>query len=65
MLKPFLLDELVSRVGAVLRRRGRAPSATQVGDLVIDLSAGTASRAGSVLDLTATELKVLAYLVAR
>lgn len=65
VLKPFLLDELVSRVGAVLRRRGRAPSATQVGDLVIDLSAGTASRAGSVLDLTATELQVLAYLVAQ
>ncbi|KAA0022464.1 response regulator transcription factor [Antrihabitans cavernicola] len=65
VVKPFLLDELVSRVGAVLRRRGRSPSATQVGDLVVDRAAGTASRAGAVLDLTATELKVLAFLVAQ
>ena len=62
VVKPFQLAELVSRVGAVLRRRGVAPTAIQVGDLVLDPDAGTASRAGVVLDLTATELRLLTYL---
>ncbi|HVL82809.1 MAG TPA: response regulator transcription factor [Pseudonocardia sp.] len=62
VVKPFLLAELVSRVGAVLRRRGRLASAAQFGDLVIDVAAGTAARAGAVLDLTATELRLLTYL---
>ncbi len=62
LVKPFELAELVSRVGAVLRRRGRMPSAVQLGDLVLDVEAGTVSRAGAVLDLTGTELRVLGYL---
>lgn len=63
VVKPFLLAELVSRVGALLRRRGRVPTTVQVGDLVLDADAGTASRAGAALDLTATELRVLEFLV--
>jgi two-component system, OmpR family, response regulator len=63
VVKPFLLAELVSRVRAVLRRRGRVPTAVTVGDLVVDDEAGTATRAGTVLDLTATELRLLRYLV--
>jgi DNA-binding response OmpR family regulator len=39
------------------------PSAIQVGDLVLDVEAGVVSRAGAVLDLTGTELKLLSYLV--
>lgn len=64
VVKPFLLAELVSRVGAVLRRRGHGGSAVQVGDLVVDADAGIASRAGRMLDLTATELRLLAHLAA-
>ncbi|WP_375488188.1 response regulator transcription factor [uncultured Mycobacterium sp.] len=63
VVKPFDVAELVSRVGAVLRRRGRVPSAMQVGDLVLDVEAGVVSRAGAVLDLTGTEFKLLTYLV--
>lgn len=63
VVKPFDVAELVSRVGAVLRRRGRVPSAMQVGDLVIDVEAAVVSRSGAVLDLTATEFKLLRYLV--
>ncbi|KLO33662.1 response regulator transcription factor [Mycobacterium haemophilum] len=63
VVKPFDVAELVSRVGAVLRRRGRVPSAIQVGDLVLDVEAGVVSRAGAVLDLTGTEFKLLRYLV--
>lgn len=62
VVKPFQLAELVSRVGAVLRRRGVVASAMQLGDLVVDPDAGTTSRAGTVLDLTATELRLLTYL---
>jgi len=63
VVKPFLLAELVSRVRAVLRRRGRVPTAMTVGDLVVDDEAGTATRGGAVLELTATELRLLRYLV--
>lgn len=63
VVKPFELAELISRVGAVLRRRGRLPSVIQCGDLVLDLDAGVAARAGSPLELTGTELRLLGYLV--
>lgn len=62
VVKPFLLEELASRVRAVLRRRGRTPTALVVGDLVIDEEAGVATRAGAPLKLTATELRLLRYL---
>ncbi len=65
VVKPFELAELVARVGALLRRRGRLPSAVQLGDLVLDVEAGAVSRAGHRLELTATELRLLAYLVAQ
>jgi DNA-binding response OmpR family regulator len=61
--KPFELAELVSRVGAVLRRRGRLPAAVQFGDLMLDVDAGVASRGEHQLGLTATELRLLVYLV--
>lgn len=62
LVKPFELAELLSRVAAVLRRKGRVSSAVQLGDLVLDVGASTASRGGTVLDLTATEFRVLSYL---
>lgn len=63
VVKPFELAELLSRVGAVLRRRGRLPSVVQFGDLMLDADAGVASRDGRPLELTATELRLLVYLV--
>lgn len=63
VVKPFELAELVSRVGAVLRRRGRLPAVVQIGDVILDVEAGVAARNGHRLDLTATELKLLQYLV--
>ncbi|WP_224390961.1 response regulator transcription factor [Pseudonocardia sp. ICBG1293] len=62
VLKPFALDELVARVASVLRRRGRLPSAVQVGDLLLDPDAAVASRGGRSLELSATELRLLTYL---
>lgn len=63
VIKPFELSELVSRVGAVLRRRGRLPATIQIGDLLVDRGAGVAARAGTRLDLTATELRLLDFLL--
>ncbi|ORW07061.1 response regulator transcription factor [Mycolicibacter longobardus] len=63
VVKPFELAELVSRVGVVMRRRGRLPAAVQFGDLMVDVDAGMASRSGAPLGLTDTELRVLVYLV--
>jgi len=63
VIKPFVVEELLARVRAVLRRSGRGESALQVADLVVDEEAGAAHRDGRPLDLTATELRLLAYLV--
>ena len=64
ILKPFVLAELVARVTAVLRRTGRLVSSTlQVGDLIVNDDAATATRAGVLLELTATERRLLSYLV--
>jgi two-component system OmpR family response regulator len=60
--KPFVMAELVARMTAILRRRGRAPSVVQVGDLLVDLGAGAVVRAGAPVVLTGTELRLLAFL---
>jgi len=62
VVKPFAMAELVARITAVLRRRGRVPSVIEVGDLVLDPEAATVRRGGVVLDLTATEFRLLRFL---
>lgn len=64
LAKPFVTEELLARVKAVLRRLGAIGSTVQVGDLVIDEDAGYAARGGEPLGLTATEFRLLAYLAA-
>ena len=63
LVKPFALEELLARVRAVLRRTGRLGAAIAAGDVVVDEEAGLATRAGSSLDVTPTELRLLGYLV--
>jgi two-component system response regulator MprA len=62
--KPFDIDELVARMRAVLRRRGK-PSLDRLGygDVVLDLGRREASRDARALALTATEFDVLAHLL--
>lgn len=62
--KPFSPRELVLRVRAVLRRAGPAPArgVLRDGDLVIDLAAREARRAGRALALTGREFDLLAFL---
>jgi len=63
LVKPFALEELLARIRAVLRRTGRLRAAIEAGEIVVDEQAGLASRGGSPLELTPTELRLLAYLV--
>jgi DNA-binding response OmpR family regulator len=65
--KPFNPRELLARMRAVLRRaRPKAPSdRIEVGDLVVDVPAHRASRAGQELALTSFEFRVLVVLARR
>jgi two-component system, OmpR family, alkaline phosphatase synthesis response regulator PhoP len=65
--KPFGLAELLARVKAVLRRDGlvrkNVDAVVHAGDLLIDSGTRQVTRAGVVVDLTATEFDVLWCLV--
>lgn len=62
--KPFATAELLARIKAVLRRLGAIGSTVEVADLVVDEDSGYAARGEVRLPLTATELRLLAYLAA-
>lgn len=61
LTKPFVFDELLARVRALLRRaeRARQPATLQVGDLQLDLRSRAVTRAGARLDLTPKEYAIL------
>ena len=63
--KPFSLDEVLLRVGAVLRRsRQAAPSSRlRVADLELDDDAHEVRRAGDVVVLTPLEFRLLRFLM--
>jgi DNA-binding response OmpR family regulator len=61
LTKPFEIDELVARIGAVLRRVKPA-TVIRVGDLEIDADAVTVRRGGSLIELTAREFDLLLVL---
>jgi two-component system, OmpR family, response regulator len=64
--KPFSLEELLARVRNVLRRSGRAEAASSrltFEDLELDEDTREVSRAGEPVDLTATEYRLLRYLM--
>ena len=65
VVKPFLIEELVARVAAVLRRSGNAtPSAVLTyADLALDEDAHRVTRDGHVVRLSPTEYKLLRYLL--
>jgi two-component system OmpR family response regulator len=63
LVKPFALEELMARVRAVLRRRGAIPQVLEVEQVIVDEQHGFATRAGRELGLTATELRLLAFLM--
>ena len=65
--KPFSLEELVARIRTILRRTGAAaPESGRLTfeDLELDEDAMEVRRAGELVDLTATEYRLLRYLMA-
>lgn len=57
--KPFRPRELVSRIKSVLRRYGKAQSTLELGDVKIDTSGGTVTKAGREVFLSALEYRLL------
>jgi two-component system, OmpR family, response regulator MprA len=62
LAKPFALEELVARIGALLRRARSdtdAPQTRRFADLVVDVPAASVHRGGAELELTRTEFDLL------
>lgn len=63
LVKPYVLDELLARIRALLRRSGRATSlVSQVGELVVDESGHRATFRREAIDLGPTDFALLAVL---
>ena len=66
VVKPFEFEELLARIKVFLRRTDSSETIKddliQVGDLIINISKKTVSRAGEHIDLTAKEYLLLEFL---
>ena len=66
LTKPFSFRVLLARLRAISRRAAQPRKATlQTHDLVLDPASHEVSRAGKILSLTATEYRVLEFLMRR
>src|ERR1700719_2336811 len=64
--KPFSLEELIARIRTILRRSGlREPDSSRLlfSDLELDEDTHEVSRGGRPIELTATEFRLLRYLM--
>jgi two-component system OmpR family response regulator len=64
--KPFSLEELVARIRTILRRSGLSEETSSklvFGDLELDEDTHEVARAGREIELTATEFRLLRYLM--
>ncbi len=66
LAKPFVMDELIARIRALIRRaKGHASSDIVCGPITLDASAGKVSVNGQPVALTAQEYRTLSYLMHR
>jgi DNA-binding response OmpR family regulator len=65
LVKPFVKDQLLARIRALLRRRphGERARTMRVGDLVLDDRAHEVRRGDRLIDLTAREYELLHFLM--
>jgi two-component system OmpR family response regulator len=62
--KPFLPDEVILRLHALIRRaHGQAAAILRAGPVALDTATGLASLDGAALDLTGFETRILVYLM--
>lgn len=63
LIKPFDFDELLARIRSMTRKyTPHASSIITIGELELDISSHTASRAGKTIDLSAKEYAILEYM---
>ncbi len=63
LTKPFLFEELLARIRALLRRSSEVKtSVMEIGDLVINMATHEVKRNGKVISLTAKEYALLEYM---
>jgi DNA-binding response OmpR family regulator len=68
MTKPFSARELIARIKAVLRRTGekeKTEKTIRIGKLLINTETYSVTKGNTPLELSATEFKLLLYLVER
>ncbi len=66
LTKPFSLKVLLARLRAISRRAAQPPQQNlHIDDLVVDPAAREVTRAGQKINLTATEFRVLEFLLRR
>jgi DNA-binding response OmpR family regulator len=65
LVKPFAMAELLARVNAILRRVGSVGPTIAIGDLEIADQGAQVKRAGTAVELTDTERRLLVYLAVR
>jgi DNA-binding response OmpR family regulator len=64
VIKPVVVEELLARIRALLRRSGRLEAEVlEVGDLILDEPACVVRRAGVTIELTPIEFQLLAFLM--
>jgi len=64
VIKPVVVEELLARVRALLRRSGRLETEVlEVGDLILDEPARLVRRGDAELELTPIEFQLLAFLM--
>jgi two-component system response regulator VicR len=63
--KPFVLEELMARIHAVLRRARPGLGRVELGDVTVDFVQQRAWREGQAITLTMREFELLQYLVER
>lgn len=67
LIKPFKFAELLARMGAVTRRSDKATTSVEhvlkVADIVLDTRSKKVNRDGNLVELTATEYKLLEFMM--
>jgi DNA-binding response OmpR family regulator len=66
IVKPFKFDELLARITAVTRRHknpGIESGQLQIADLIVNIVSKTVTRQGAKINLTATEFKLLEFML--
>lgn len=64
VVKPFSLQELMSRIKAVLRRRYRAVDLIHIGNVVVNMTSKAVTRDGKPVEITAQEFRLLQHFIA-